>query len=67
MCDLGRFLLRRQSMYKLSVIFHEALAVYAVLLVFFAVTLLLTYLNISHLWEPFVLEHLTHQDLTIAD
>jgi hypothetical protein len=67
MCDLGRFLLRRQSMYKLSVIFLEVLAVYAVLLVFFAVTLLLTYLNISHLWEPFVLEHLTHQDLTIAD
>ena len=67
MCDLGRFLLRKWSMYKLSVIFHELLAVYAVLLVFFAVTLLLTYLNISHLWEPFVLEHLTHQDLTIAD
>ena len=54
-------------MYKLSVIFLEVLAVYAVLLVFFAVTLLLTYLNISHLWEPFVLEHLTHQDLIIAD
>ena len=67
MCDLGRFLLRKWSMYKLSVIFHELLAVYAVLLVFFAVTLLLTYLNISHLWEPFVLEHLNHQDLIIAD
>ena len=67
MRDLGRFLLRKWSMYKLSVIFHELLAVYAVLLVFFAVTLLLTYLNISHLWEPFVLEHLTHQDLIIAD
>ena len=67
MCDLGRFLLRKWSMYKLSVMFHELLAVYAVLLVFFAVTLLLTYLNIAHLWEPFVLEHLTHQDLIIAD
>ena len=67
MCDLGRFLLRNRSMDKLSVIFHELLAAYAVLLVFFAVTLLLTYLNISHFWEPFVLEHLTHQDLTIAD
>ena len=52
---------------KLGVIFHELLAAYAVLLVFFVVTLFLTYLNISHLWEPFVLEHLTHQDLTIAD
>ena len=67
MRDLGRFLLRIQSMSKLGVIFHELLAAYAVLLMFFAVTLLLTYLNISHLWEPFVLEHLTHQDLTIAD
>jgi len=67
MRDLGRFLLRKQPMNKLRVVFHEVLAAYAVLLVFFAVTLLLTYLNISQLWEPFVLEHLTHQDLTIAD
>ena len=53
-------------MNKLNVVCVEVLASYAVLLVFFAVTLLLTYLNISHLWEPFLLEHLTHQDLTLA-
>jgi hypothetical protein len=51
----------------LKTIFFELLAAYTVLLSFFAVTLLLTYLNISHLWEPFVLEHLTHQDLTTAE
>lgn len=51
----------------LKTIFHELLAAYAVLLVFFAVTLVLTYLNISQVWEPFVLEHLTHQDLTTAE
>jgi hypothetical protein len=49
-----------------KIIFYEMLAAYAVLLFFIAVTLLLTYLNISQLWEPFVLEHLTHQDLTTA-
>ena len=47
-------------------IFSEMLAAYAVLLFFIAVTLILTYLNISQIWEPFVLEHLTHQDLTTA-
>jgi hypothetical protein len=47
-------------------IFFEMLAAYAVLLFFIAVTLILTYLNISQIWEPFVLEHLTHQDLTTA-
>ena len=51
---------------RLKIFVHEVLAAYAVLLVFFAVTLLLTYLNISQLWEPFVLEHMTHQDLTTA-
>ena len=51
---------------RLKILFNEVLAAYAVLLVFFAVTLLLTYLNISQLWEPFVLEHMTHQDLTTA-
>ena len=53
-------------MNRLKLIFHELFAAYAVLLVFFAVTLILTYLNISQVWEPFVLEHLTHQDLTTA-
>ena len=52
---------------RLKIIFRELLAAYAVLLAFFAVTLMLTYLNISQLWEPFVLEHLTHQDLTTAE
>ena len=67
MRDLGRYLLRNFNMYRLKIIFHELLAAYAVLLVFFAVTLILTYLNISQMWEPFVLEHLTHQDLTTAE
>jgi len=66
MRDLGRFLLRNWHMNRLKMIFHELFAAYAVLLVFFAVTLILTYLNISQVWEPFVLEHLTHQDLTTA-
>jgi hypothetical protein len=51
---------------RLKILFNEVLSAYAVLLVFFAVTLLLAYLNISQLWEPFVLEHITHQDLTTA-
>ena len=50
----------------IKMIFYEMLAAYAVLLFFIAVTLILTYLNISQLWEPFVLEHLTHQNLTTA-
>jgi hypothetical protein len=49
-----------------KMIFYELLAAYAVLLFFIAVTLMLTYLNISQIWDPFVLEHLTHQDLTTA-
>ena len=52
---------------RLKIIFHGLLAAYAVLLVFFVVTLMLTYLDISQLWEPFVYEHLTHQDLTTAE
>ena len=50
----------------IKMIFYELLGTYAVLLFFIAVTLILTYLNISQLWEPFVLEHLTHQNLTTA-
>jgi len=53
-------------MNRLKMIFHELFAAYAVLLGFFAITLILTYLNISQVWERFVLEHLTHQDLTTA-
>ena len=53
-------------MEHIKTIFYEILAAYALLLFFIAVTLFLTYLNVSHLWEPFVLEHLTHTDLTIA-
>ena len=67
MRDLGRFLLRNYRMDRLKLIFRELLAAYAVVLAFFAVTLMLPYLNISQLWEPFVLEHLTHQDLTTAE
>ena len=47
-------------------ILYETLAAYAVLLFFLTATLILTYLNISQLWEPFVLEHLEHQALTTA-
>ena len=54
-------------MQRLKTILFEVLAAYAVLLFFFAATLILTYLNIAHLWEPIVLEHLTHQDLTTAE
>ena len=50
----------------IKIIFYETLAAYGVLLFFISVTLILTYLNISQLWEPFVLQHLTHQDLTTA-
>ena len=66
MRDLGWFLVRKRLMNFVKMIFYEMLAAYAVLLFFIAITLILTYLNISHLWEPFVLEHLTHQDLTTA-
>jgi hypothetical protein len=59
-------LLRNFFMNYVKFIFFEMLAAYAVLLFFIAVTLILTYLNISQIWEPFVLEHLTHQDLTTA-
>ena len=66
MRDLRQFLLRNPYMDCIKMIFYEMLAAYAVLLFFIAVTLILTYLNISQLWEPFVLEHLTHQNLTTA-
>ena len=66
MRDLGWFLLRIKFMGYVKMIFYELLAVYAVMLFFIAVTLTLTYLNISQIWDPFVLEHLTHQDLTTA-
>jgi hypothetical protein len=59
-------MLRNLSMGYVKIILYEMLAAYAVLLFFIAVTLILTYLNISQIWEPFVLEHLTHQDLTTA-
>ena len=59
-------MLRIISMGYVKMIFYELLAAYAVLLFFIAVTLMLTYLNISQIWDPFVLEHLTHQDLTTA-
>ena len=47
MRDLGRFLLRNYRMDRLKLIFRELLAAYAVVLAFFAVTLMLPYLNIS--------------------
>ena len=66
MRDLIRLLLRKLYMDCIKIIFYETLAAYGVLLFFISVTLILTYLNISQLWEPFVLQHLTHQDLTTA-
>ena len=66
MRDLGWFLLRTRPMSYVKKMFYDMLAACAVLLFFIAGTLILTYFNVSHLWEPFVLEHLTHQDLTTA-
>lgn len=46
---------------------YEFCASFFVFLFFVGFTLILTYLNVSFLWEPFVQEHMTHQDLTIAN
>jgi hypothetical protein len=54
-------------MAPLKLIIYEIFASYAVLAFFFAVTLLLVYLNIPDVFQAYEIEHIIHQNLLLEE